>query len=108
MPKLTKRTVDAAKPAQGERFLWDSELEGFGLRVFPTGRKSDLIQYRNAAGRTRRLTLGPHGRLTPAEARGLARERLMKAPSGGDLSEDCQRSREAPTLAEVAERFLSE
>ncbi len=98
----------AAKPSQGERFLWDSELEDFGLRVFPAGRKSYLVQYRNAAGRTRRLTLGLHGKLTPAEARQLARERLMEAASGGDPSQDRRKSREAPTVAELVQRFLGE
>ncbi len=108
MSKLTKRTIDAAKPGKRERFLWDSEIEGFGLRIFPSGRKSYLIQYRNAAGSTRRLTLGPHGKLTPAEARQVARERLMEAASGGDPSRERKRARNTPTVAELVERYLTE
>ncbi len=108
MAKLTKRTVDAEKPGEKERFLWDSEMEGFGLRIFPTGRKSYLIQYRNAAGRTRRLTIGQHGKLTPDEARQIARERLVEVARGGDPSQARRQIKEAPTVTELAERFLAE
>ena len=34
MPRLTKRTVDAASPSvRGDVFLWDDGLPGFGLRI---------------------------------------------------------------------------
>lgn len=55
MTKLTKRTVDAADVRERDYFIWDDELPGFGLRVFASGKRSYLIQYR-AAGRTRRYT----------------------------------------------------
>jgi hypothetical protein len=58
MPKLTKSVVAAAKPnTNKEVFLWDSELRGLGLRVKPSGAKSYFLQYRNAAGRSRRFTI---------------------------------------------------
>jgi hypothetical protein len=33
MPRITKRTVDAAVPdaSAADRFLWDGEVKGFGL-----------------------------------------------------------------------------
>lgn len=40
MPKLTKRVVDALKPEASEIVHWDAALSGFGVRVWPTGRKS--------------------------------------------------------------------
>ena len=61
MPKLTKRTVEAAKPASREVFLWDDQLPGFGLRVKASGVKTFVVQYRNGSGATRRLALGRFG-----------------------------------------------
>jgi hypothetical protein len=37
--RLTKRTVDAAKPVASRYILWDVDLAGFGLRVEPSGIK---------------------------------------------------------------------
>ena len=58
MPKLTKRTVDAAEVRSFEHFVWDDELPGFGLRVLPSGRKGYVVQYRTGR-RSRRISLGP-------------------------------------------------
>jgi hypothetical protein len=69
MPELNQRTVDAARPGGGERFVWDDELRGFGLRVFPSSRKTFFVEYRDRVHqRTRRYVLGTYGVLAPAEA----------------------------------------
>jgi hypothetical protein len=76
MPKLTKRYVDSVEPKDADYFLWDDDLAGFGLRVFASGKRSYLIQYR-AAGRTRRVTIGSHGIWAPEEARREARSPMF-------------------------------
>ncbi len=58
MAKLSKRVVDQAEPGAADYFIWDDELPGFGLRVFRSGKRSYLVQYR-AGGRSRRFTVGP-------------------------------------------------
>ena len=68
MANLTKRTVDAAGPRERDYALWDDDLPRFGLRVRASGTKTYVVQYR-AKGRTRVVTLGRHGALTPAKAR---------------------------------------
>ena len=60
MPRLSKRLMDQLRPQTTEYFAWDSTLPGFGVRVLVSGRKTYLIQYRDAHGRTRRYALGPH------------------------------------------------
>ena len=70
--KLSKRVVDGAETRAGDYFIWDDELPGFGLRVFHSGKRSYLVQYR-AAGRSRRYTIGLHGVWTPEAARREAR-----------------------------------
>lgn len=106
--RLTKARVEGARPsAAGDVFLWDAALPGFGLRVLPSGRRSYLIQYR-AKGRTRRLTLGPHGTLTLDQARRRARRLLAGVHEGQDPSEDRHQQRLAATMAELGERYLEQ
>ena len=107
MAKLTKRVVDALRPAPARDVLtWDSELRGFGVRVKPTGAMSYLIQYRNADGRSSRLTLGKVGTLTPDEARTLARRKLADVASGGDPVAEKRAASGTPTVAEVCDWYL--
>lgn len=105
--KLTKRAVDAAKPQGRDHFLWDSELTGFGLRVFASGRKSYLVQYKRG-GRTRRVTIGQHGAFTPEEARRRAAKLLTEVADGGDPAARREEEREDPTVAELCDLFLKE
>ncbi len=107
MAKLTKRVVEGVRPREKEVFVWDNELPGFGLRVFPSGRRAYLVQYRHRR-RTRRLTLGTHGVLTPAEARRAAREVLGDVARGKDPAAARTASQQAPTMADLAQRYLSE
>ena len=108
MPKITKRLVESIQPAAHDILEWDSELRGFGVRAKPSGVRSYLIQYRNQHGRSRRLTIGTHGRLTAEEARSEARRLLADVARGGDPAADRKSLRNAPTLAEFAERYMTE
>lgn len=63
--KLTKRAVDAAgylapsSHPRGACYLWDTEIAGFGLRVYPSGRKVFLTTYRVRGKQTRARYNGP-------------------------------------------------
>jgi integrase len=105
--QITKRSVDAIEPPPtGEVKLWDVELRGFGLRVRAGGTKSYIVQYRNAEGRTRRLTVGVCGRLTPDAARSQARQMLAAVDRGEDPVQDAHENRRAPTVAEFAAQYM--
>jgi integrase len=109
MPKLTKRTVDAAKPdPKRDRFWWDHELRGFGLRVKPSGVRSYVIQYRTVSGVSRRMTIGQHGVFTPDEARKQARIQLGRVAKGEDPAAEKLKARGAISFTEFAERYLVE
>ena len=99
MPRLSKRSVDGAEPAEKPRFVWDEALPGFGLVVHPSGRKVYVVQYRNAEGRSRRLSLGSHGVLTPEQARRIAAGELAAARAGQDPAAERQEARRSPTQA---------
>ena len=106
MPKLTKRIVDATRATKGEIFLWDDELPGFGLRVKASGAKSFLVQYRNANGRSRRLTLGRYGVLTVEEGRREAKLALANVLKGADPAETRKLERGAVTIEILCREYF--
>lgn len=126
--RLTKRVVDEAQPAQGEdgepreAKLWDSDVRGFFLRVLPSGSKVYAVSYGSGRrGVIRRVTIGEHGApWTPDPATGEARsltcelarqeaERLRgEVRAGGDPGAQRVTERALPTLAEFAERYLTD
>lgn len=123
MAKLTKRVVDALQPQTGASgyFVWDDDLAGFGVRVRPNGRKTYVMQYRDAASKSRRIMIGDHGDLTVAEARSKAQSLRATAYEAkrDETKPDPARQRaqarrtakarhEAPTVAQLADEWLSE
>lgn len=107
MAKITIRSAEAHKAQDVETFLWDGELRGFGLRCSPKGKKIFILQYRHN-GRTRRMTLGAYGALTPDEARDLARRFLGDVAKGEDPSGQRQRERRAPNMSALCDRFVED
>jgi integrase len=104
--------VDKAEPRAQRYTIFDDELKGFGLRVFPSGAKSWIIEYRPDSGgrRTakRRLTLGSARTLTPDEARRTARTSLAKVRLGEDPARDKTELRKSPTVAEITRAYLDD
>jgi integrase len=110
MPKITKRTVDAALPAPdgADHFLWDAEVKGFGLRVKSSGIKSYVLKYR-IGSRTRRLTIGKHGSpWTPEEARRRAGDLLRAVNDGRDPATEKAEARRDLSVADLADLYLDE
>ena len=107
MAKLNKRSVDQAEAGEKDYFIWDDELPGFGLRVFKSGKRSYLVQYR-AKGRTRRFTIGMHGVWTPDTARVQARILLGRIAQGDNPAEERELDHKAVTIKELCERYLED
>lgn len=107
--KITKRTVDALEPSEKDRFAWDSELKGFGLKVTPTGRKVYLVQYRMPGRTTRRFTIGVHGSpWTPTSARSEAMRLLGAVASGVDPAEQKKLVRQDISVDELCKIYLTD
>ena len=107
MPKLTKRFVDALKPVERDTLYRDDDLSGFALRAKPSGARTWVVQYRNSAGRTRKLALGRVGVLTPEEARQQARKALGRVAAGEDPSATRNAARGAMTVADLCRDYLA-
>lgn len=107
MVNLTKRVVDAAEVRPVEYFIWDDALPGFGLRVFPSGKCSYLVQYR-AGGRTRRYAIGLHGIWAPETARREARILLGRVAQGDNPAEEKRLDAKSMTVQELCERYLAD
>src|SRR2546425_8342021 len=108
--KLTKKDIDRATYQGNERgnewdVRWDGALPGFGLRVYPSGRKAFLLRYR-ARGRKRLLTLGTYGVLTLDQARDQARQRLGEVIGGEDPVEQRRKERQGETVGALCTAYL--
>jgi integrase len=107
---ITKRAVDAAGARSVDSYLWDRELHGFGLKVTPAGSKVYLVQYQLGGrnGRTRRITIGRHGELTPTAARTEAKRLLGEIAAGRDPADERDKVKGDKSLAVVLEQFMAE
>ena len=108
MPKLTKRFIDSLKLVELDTLYRDDDLKGFALRAKPSGVRTWLVQYRNSAGRTRKLALGKVGVLTPEEARQRARKALGRVADGGDPSATRHDQRKDVTIGQLVEIYLKD
>ncbi len=107
--KLTNTTIkamDYEKANNKADLRFDDDLRGFGVRVYPSGRKSFFVSYRNKSGTKKRHTIGDFGLFTPTKARGLAQDILAGVRQGSDPQTDRQEKRQEDTFAELAERYL--
>lgn len=110
MPKLTKKIVDAITPEAKETWVWDSELEGFGVRTQPTGRKTYVVRYRTktAAKTQRKQTIARCSDVTPDKAREMARKVFAQVAEGKDPVADRKAEINAPTIADLEARYAKE
>jgi integrase len=105
--RISKRSVDALTCPNGKdrEFLWDDAIAGFGISAFASGKKVYVAQYRQA-GRSRRITIGEHGRLTPDEARNEAKKLLGAVVTGADPIAKRQAARAVPLFRQIADEFM--
>lgn len=106
--KLSRRIVEAAEVGRAERFIWDTVVVGFGLRLRPGGHRGYIVQYR-FGGQTRRFQIGAHGAPWTVEtAREQAQVILGRVASGEDPQELKFVDRKAMTVAELCDLYLAE
>ena len=104
---LTEKQIRDAKPGPKPFIVWDGQVSGLGVKVFPSGSKSFVLSYR-AGGHKRLATIGRCSELSLKAARERAGQELIRIRDGAaDPLERRRAAREAPTVAELCEQFLS-
>ncbi len=111
MPRLKLRQdITRSLPYVGasgkhQCIYWDSALECFGLRVYPSGRRSYVYSY--WVHRRKRLgTLGRADVLTLEEARRKAKALLGQVASQQDPQDNKDQMRNALTITELAAAYI--
>lgn len=104
--RLTKRVVDAAKPREARYEVWCGELEGFGVRVMPSGKRVFVVRYRTQDRARRRVTIGRYSdALTCDQARRAAGRVLARVKLGEDPAAEREAQRKAAKVAELCEAY---
>jgi integrase len=105
---LDKDVVDDLEPpADGNRITYDTEVKGFGVRVTSAGAKAFILNYR-AGGRERRFTIGSYPDWKVKAARDEAKALKRRIDRGEDPMGDRHAERAAPTMDDLADRFVDE
>jgi integrase len=108
--RLTEKRIRDAKADGTETFLWDDEVPGLAVRVRASS-KSYVLRYRVGGGRRasqRRSALGKCSVLSLSAARAMAREYLLEVAKGGDPFGQRRAKRDAATVADLFDRYLSD
>jgi integrase len=101
--KLTSKTVEHLKALGPKRLdVWDTALQGFGVRISPTGRKAWFVMVR-PHGRPKRVTIGTYPAISLADARDAAGKIIRDAQLG--LFEKPPETA-TPTLGETIPLFV--
>ena len=106
---ISRRTVEALA-VEKDTVFWDSELSGFGVRVYPSGSKMYVVQTRAGGKAATRVTVGRHGVITAEEARRRAALIVARIKAGEDpVAEPLAVKRaQGPTVGELARQYLEE
>ncbi len=109
--KLTKSKIDSFKGAERAYTVRDTEIPGYSLRVYPSGRKAFFFRYRVGGGRgaqIREPRVGDFGAITADQARNIVKDWVAQVRKGGDPSAERQALRDAPLMSDLFDRYLSD
>ncbi len=71
--KLTDATVRNLEVTDGSYRVWDTEVAGFGVKVYPSGKKQLVLRYKGKGGKQREFRVGQFGIIGVVEARTKAK-----------------------------------
>jgi integrase len=102
-------------PKTGNKITYDAPngrgqdwTPGFGIRVTASGGRAFVLNYRTKAGRERRYTIGSPPAWSTAAARSEAASLRRQIDQGEDPLGAIRAGRNAPTVADLCDRFAEE
>src|SRR5262249_14761897 len=96
-------------PAHGNRRAPDDTVKGFGVYVTAAEAKSFYLRYRRKSDqRERLLSIGSYPDWSTVAAREHAKALKRDIDAGADPVGEHQANRDAPTVAELCDRFIAE
>ncbi len=107
--KLTEKIAREAELPHERRsyYIWDTDVVGFGLHVTRSGARSFVTRY-YISGRERKLTIGSYPDWSVIAARAQAKRTKREADLGRDPLGMREERRRAPTMADLAARYLED
>ncbi len=87
--KLTNQAISQVQPSNKETYIWDTELRGFGVRVYPSGSKSYVVRtwLANSHRPQRLQSIGNVNVISLSDARALAKATIREAHHEPALAE---------------------
>jgi integrase len=109
--QYTKTQIDqeTGKKKFPKQIIWDGGdggIKGLGVRVFPSGQKTFVYQYRTEQGEKRLMTLGDVGELTIETAREAAGSHAVNIRKGADPLETRHQNRHGRLMSDLCEDYI--
>jgi integrase len=106
--RLTDQEIKRlALPERSNRIVFDDAVKGFGIRLNASGARVFVLAYRRD-GQQRRYNIGHFGAWNTTQARAEAARLKRVVDGGGDPSGERGDIRTAPTMSDLAERFIAD
>ncbi len=106
--KLTKKFIDAQLyNGSAKHILWDGEVKGFGVRIYPTGKKSFVLDYRDN-NRKNLMVIGSYSILTLDQARKDAKAKLADLVKGINPLQKRQEERQGNRIKDLCKRYIAD
>lgn len=104
--KLTKKFIDAQTfNGSTKHIIWDGEVKGFGVRLYPLGKKSFVLDYRDN-NRKNLMVIGSYSILKLDAARDQAREYLVNLTKGVNPLQKRQEDKQGKLIKDLCKAYI--
>ncbi|MBX4898592.1 site-specific integrase [Rhizobium bangladeshense] len=107
--EITLSLLKRVEAGESEYLVSDTSTTGFAVRVRPSGAMSYVVLYRYGSGRSgipRKYTIGSTKKVTPDEARRIAKTVLAEVVQGGDPAKEKSAERASPMFDTLKDDYL--